>query len=98
MVPVNAGLKIIEKVIDQECLNKLQIIVFQQCFEGRSIILIADNTGDVNKGTTTNYVERQYIGNIGKLENCIVAMTVYELINSVPLPLTNESLQTKRLS
>jgi len=29
------------------------------------------------KGNTTDYVKRQYIGNLGKVENGIVAVTAY---------------------
>jgi len=34
---------------------------------GRPIILIIDETGDKKKGNKTDYVKRQYIGNLGKL-------------------------------
>jgi len=42
-----------------------------------SIILIIDDTGDKKQGHTTDYVKRQYIGNLGKTENGIVAVTAY---------------------
>jgi SRSO17 transposase len=32
------------------------------------IIVIIDETGDRKKGKTTDYVKRQYIGNLGKVE------------------------------
>jgi SRSO17 transposase len=62
---------------------------------GRAIVLIVDDTGDVKKGTATDYVKRQYIGNIGKLENGIVAVTTYGLIDSIPFPLTFEVFKPK---
>jgi len=47
--------------------------------------LVIDDTGDRKKGQHTDYVKRQYIGNLGKIENGIVAVT-YGLINiTVPL-------------
>jgi len=50
------------------------------------IVLVIDDTGDRKKGQHTDYVKRQYIGNLGKIENGIVAVTAYGLINiTVPL-------------
>jgi SRSO17 transposase len=46
---------------------------------GREITLIIDETGDRKKGETTDYVKRQYIGKLGKIENGIVAVTAYGL-------------------
>jgi len=34
---------------------------------------------ETEKGDTTDYVKRQYIGNLGKIENRIVAVTAYGL-------------------
>jgi len=50
----------------------LQLIL--ELLKGRPIVLIIDETGDKKKGTTTDYVQRQYIGNLGKVENGIVAV------------------------
>ncbi len=36
--------------------------------QGRPIVLIIDETGDRKKGDTTDYVKRQYIGNLGKTD------------------------------
>lgn len=33
------------------------------------MILLIDETGDCKKGDRTDYVKRQYIGNVGKREN-----------------------------
>lgn len=73
--------------------RRLELIL--QVLNGRSMVLIVDDTGDVKKGTTTDYVKRQYIGNIGKLENGIVAVTIYGLIANIPLPLTFEVFKPK---
>ncbi|WP_416212131.1 transposase [Nostoc sp. DedQUE08] len=35
----------------------------------REIILCIDKTGDKKKGKSTDYVTRQYTGNLGKTEN-----------------------------
>ena len=43
----------------------------------QAMILLIDETGDCKKGTSTDYVKRQYIGNVGKRENGIVVVTAY---------------------
>lgn len=58
--------------------------------DGRSLILLIDETGDCKKGKSTDYVKRQYIGNVGKKENGIVAVTAYGLVDGMILPLTFE--------
>lgn len=57
---------------------------------GRSLILLIDETGDCKKGKSTDYVKRQYIGNVGKKENGIVAVTAYGLVDGMILPLSFE--------
>jgi len=49
------------------------------------MILCLDETGDVKKGKTTDYVSRQYIGNLGKTERGIVSVNAYRLTNLVLL-------------
>jgi SRSO17 transposase len=57
---------------------------------GEEIIVIIDETGDKKKGKTTDYVKRQYIGNLGKIENGIVAVTSYGLFQGITFPLIAE--------
>ena len=57
---------------------------------GRTLILLIDETGDCKKGKSTDYVKRQYIGNVGKKENGIVAVTAYGLVDGMILPLSFE--------
>jgi SRSO17 transposase len=57
---------------------------------GRALILLIDETGDCKKGNSTDYVKRQYIGNVGKKENGIVAVTAYGLVEGMIVPLTFE--------
>jgi len=58
--------------------QRLQLIL--KSLRCRKIQLIIDETGDRKKGKKTDYVSRQYIGNLGKVENGIVAVTAYGLI------------------
>ena len=57
---------------------------------GRAMIMLIDETGDCKKGRSTDYVKRQYIGNVGKKENGIVAVTAYGLVEGMILPLCFE--------
>lgn len=68
--------------------RRLELIL--KVLNGRSVILLIDETGDCKKGKSTDYVKRQYIGNVGKKENGIVAVTAYGLVDGIILPLTFE--------
>ena len=52
--------------------------------------MIIDETGDKKKGKSTDYVKRQYIGNLGKTENGIVAVTAYGVFCGMTFPLAFE--------
>lgn len=67
---------------------RLKLIL--QVLAGREINLIIDETGDRKKGYHTDYVKRQYIGNLGKVENGIVVVTAYGFIEGTTLPLMFE--------
>lgn len=66
-----------------------------QLVNGQPIILLIDETGDCKKGNHTDYVKRQYIGNVGKQENGIVAVTAYGLFQGMILPLCFEVYKPK---
>ncbi len=61
-----------------------------QILNGHPLILLIDETGDRKKGTSTDYVKRQYISNLGKKENGIVVVTAYALFQGMILPLLFE--------
>jgi len=79
--------------LEQLRLARLRLIL--QVLAGREIILIIDETGDRKKGSTTDYVKRQYIGNLGKIENGIVAVTAYGLLEGMTFPLVFEVYKPK---
>lgn len=56
-------------------LRKARLELILSVLQGQEISLIIDQTGDRKKGDSTDYVKRQYIGNLGKIENGIVAVT-----------------------
>ncbi len=73
--------------------QRLQLIL--KSLRDRKIQLIIDETGDRKKGKKTDYVSRQYIGNLGKVENGIVAVTAYGLIEGMTVILTCEIYKPK---
>ncbi|MDZ8139813.1 MAG: IS701 family transposase [Nostoc sp. DedQUE04] len=73
-----------------EQLRALRLQLILEVVKGRPIILIIDETGDKKKGNTTDYVKRQYIGNLGKVENGIVAVTAYGVFCGMTFPLLFE--------
>jgi SRSO17 transposase len=74
--------------------QRFQLIL--KSLRGRKIQLIIDETGERKKGKKTDYVSRQYIGNLGKVENGIVAVTAYGLIEGMTVILTFEIYKPKK--
>ncbi|MBF2062503.1 IS701 family transposase [Fischerella thermalis] len=77
-------------------LREARLKLILQVLAGREIILIIDETGDKKKGSTTDYVKRQYIGNLGKIDNGIVAVTAYGLFEGMTFPLSFEVYKPKQ--
>lgn len=53
----------------------------------KPLVLCIDETGDRKKGKTTDYVARQYIGNLGKVDNGIVSVNAYGVVDGITVPL-----------
>ncbi|MBH8552684.1 transposase [Nostocaceae cyanobacterium CENA357] len=66
-----------------ESLKKRRLELILRVLNEQSLILIIDETGDKKQGRTTDYVKRQYIGNLGKIENGIVVVTAYGVIEDI---------------
>jgi SRSO17 transposase len=76
-------------------LSQQRLKAILQVLKGQEIIVIVDETGDKKKGHSTDYVKRQYIGNLGKIENGIVVVTVWGLIKGMTFPLIFEVYKPK---
>lgn len=70
----------------EEVRNQRLCLILQQ-LQGRAITLVIDETGDRKKGKSTDYVDRQYIGNIGKIDNGIVSVNAYGIMGTITFPL-----------
>lgn len=75
---------------DVKELRRQRLELILSVLQGRPIVLIIDETGDRKKGDTTDYVKRQYIGNLGKTDNGIVAVTAYGVLSGMTFPLMFE--------
>jgi SRSO17 transposase len=73
--------------------QRLEIIL--KVLQGREIIIIIDEKGSKKKGKKTDYVKRQYIGNLGKVEQGMVAVTAYGYIEGITFPLIFEIYKPK---
>lgn len=73
--------------------RRLELILLQ--LESRKLVLVIDETGDRKKGHTTDYVKRQYIGNLGKVENGIVSVDAYGVLDNITFPLSFEVYKPK---
>ena len=71
-------------------LRKQRLDLILRTLQGRKIYLIIDETGDKKKGRITDYVSRQYLGKLGKIDNGIVAVTAWGLVDGITFPLTFE--------
>jgi len=61
----------------------------------RKIVIIIDETGEPKKGKATDYVARQYLGRLGKIDNGIVAVVSYGLVDGLTFPLMFEIYKPK---
>jgi SRSO17 transposase len=58
-----------------------------EALHGRSFVLCSDETGDQKYGSVTDYVSRQYIGNLGSVETGLVSVNAYGVLDTVTFPL-----------
>jgi SRSO17 transposase len=73
--------------------RRLELIL--RALNGREIIVVIDETGDRKKGKKTDYVSRQYIGNLGKVEQGIVAVTAYGIVEGMTVVLSFQVYKPK---
>lgn len=76
-------------------LREMRLCLTKMFVGEREIILCIDETGDKKKGKSTDYVTRQYIGNLGKTENGIVSVNAYGVVDGITYPLMFEIFKPK---
>ena len=62
---------------------------------GEKITIIIDETGDRKKGNKTDYVARQYLGSVGKVDNGIVSVNAYGVYQNITFPLAVKVFKPK---
>jgi SRSO17 transposase len=70
-----------------ELLREKRLILLKAALGARHFMLCIDETGDKKKGTSTDYTARQYIGNLGKVENGVVSVNAYGVLDNITFPL-----------
>ncbi|NEU84637.1 IS701 family transposase [Nostoc sp. UIC 10630] len=76
--------------LKQRRLNKLK-----KALDGNAITVVIDETGDRKKGRKTDYVTRQYLGSVGKVDNGIVSVNAYGLYSNITFPLSVKIFKPK---
>ena len=77
-------------------LRQRRLTLIKSVLQKRPFILCIDETGDKKKGKTTDYVARQYIGNLGKIENGIVSVNAYGVLDGMTFPLGFEVFKPRK--
>jgi len=70
-----------------EQLRSRRLNKIKRALKGNAITLVIDETGDRKKGKKTDYVARQYLGSIGKIDNGIVSVNAYGVYGHITFPL-----------
>ncbi len=67
----------------------------KRALNGRAITVVIDETGDRKKGKKTDYVARQYLGSVGKIDNGIVTVNAYGVYANITFPLSVKVFKPK---
>ena len=70
-----------------EQLRSRRLNKIKKALKGNAITVVIDETGDRKKGKKTDYVARQYLGSVGKIDNGIVSVNAYGVYCNITFPL-----------
>ncbi|URD51276.1 IS701 family transposase [Chroococcidiopsis sp. CCNUC1] len=73
---------------DVKGLRELRLQIIKASVGDEPIVLCIDETGDEKKGKATDYVAKQYIGNLGRTANGIVSVNAYAIVDNITYPLS----------
>lgn len=77
-------------------LRQRRLHMTRDALRGQSFVLCIDETGDQKYGTVTDYVSRQYIGNLGAVETGLVSVNAYGVRDSITFPLLFQVFKPER--
>ena len=70
-----------------EELEDRRLRITLEALKTQKIIVVIDETGDRKKGKKTDYVARQYLGSVGKVDRGIVSVNAYGIYENITFPL-----------
>jgi SRSO17 transposase len=70
-----------------EELKVKRLTITLEAFKNQKITVVIDETGDRKKGSKTDYVARQYLGSVGKVDRGIVSVNAYGVYRNITFPL-----------
>ena len=68
-------------------LKEKRLTLTVEALKDNKITVVIDETGDRKKGKKTDYVARQYLGSVGKIDNGIVSVNAYGVYENITFPL-----------
>ena len=69
-------------------LKSQRLAKIKKVLSGNAITVVIDETGDRKKGKKTDYVSRQYLGSVGKIDNGMVSVNAYGVYCNITFPLS----------
>lgn len=72
---------------DVNAFREMRLWLIKIAIGDRPITLCIDETGDEKKGSATDYVAKQYIGNLGKTVKGLVSVNAYTVVDGITYPL-----------
>ena len=79
-----------------EELKARRLTLIKKALKEEKITVVIDETGDRKKGKKTDYVARQYLGSIGKIDNGIVSVNDYGVYENITFPLIFKIFKPKK--
>ena len=76
-------------------LKLIRLNYLKKALNGKPITVVIDETGDRKKGKKTDYVARQYLGSVGKVDNGIVSVNAYGVYFNITFPLSVKVFKPK---
>jgi SRSO17 transposase len=76
-------------------LKQKRLSRLKKALDGNAITVVIDETGDRKKGKKTDYVARQYLGSVGKVDNGMVSVNAYEVYAKITFPLSVKVFKPK---
>jgi SRSO17 transposase len=70
-----------------EELKERRLALTKKALKEKKIIVVIDETGDRKKGKKTDYVAKQYLGSVGKVDKGIVSVNAYGVYENITFPL-----------